>query len=222
VTAAGARGRSAEIAAAWDANAENWARAVRSGAIASRAEATDAAILAAVGARRPRALLDMGCGEGWLVRRLTQEGVAEVAGLDASAALIDLARAADPTGDYRIADYRGAAAAFAGRAFDVVCFNFALLDADAAQALADGRRLLADGGAIVIQTVAPDPVCDGEEGWRTEDFRSFPGERWRAMPWYARSLAGWRTAAAQAGLRVASAAHVGEPQPVSLLLTLTP
>lgn len=46
----------------WQHNAQAWIDAVRSGAIESRREVTDAAILLAILGRQPSRVLDLGCG----------------------------------------------------------------------------------------------------------------------------------------------------------------
>ena len=81
------------VLAAWQANAAPWTRVVRAGSIASRREVTDAAIIAAVREHQPRSVLDIGCGEGWLLRALGRR-IARRLGVDAVPALIDAARAA--------------------------------------------------------------------------------------------------------------------------------
>ena len=48
----------------------------------------------------PGSVVDIGCGEGWLARRLRKEPGLRVVGIDASKALIDKARSADPEGCY--------------------------------------------------------------------------------------------------------------------------
>jgi 2-polyprenyl-3-methyl-5-hydroxy-6-metoxy-1,4-benzoquinol methylase len=58
----------ARIVESWHANAQPWVSAVRSGQIASRQLATDAAIIDAVLSQSPALVLDIGCGEGWLAR----------------------------------------------------------------------------------------------------------------------------------------------------------
>ena len=67
-------------------------QAIRNQEIASRKLVTDAAIIAAIKARCPATVLDIGCGEGWLARRLAEQGM-RVTGVDAIPALIDTASA---------------------------------------------------------------------------------------------------------------------------------
>ena len=93
------------ILESWHANAGRWTAAVRSGAIASRRAGTDSAILGAIveavarllPACIPGHVLDLGCGEGWLTRRLRAEAGCRVTGADGSAELVRLAREADPS-----------------------------------------------------------------------------------------------------------------------------
>ncbi len=184
----------------WEANAGLWTEAVRSRAIASRRLATDAAILGAVLRRRPRRLLDLGCGEGWLCRAVATQ-VPERVGVDASQALVDAARSAGSAA-FHHASYEDIAAGRLGRLgrFDVVVANFALLDEDLQPLLQALLELTEAGGGLVIQTLhpaaAPPPY---EDGWREETFASFgDGRGWTPMPWYFRTTGGWLSAIAQA------------------------
>jgi 2-polyprenyl-3-methyl-5-hydroxy-6-metoxy-1,4-benzoquinol methylase len=222
----------AAIAASWDANAAAWTGAVRAGAIASRRLATDAAITAAVLARRPRRVLDLGCGEGWLARRLATERV-EVVGVDGSAALVEAAAAAGGGATFLRLAYEDLIAdpGAAGTGFDVVAANFALLAEDLVPLLSALRRPgdgpLAAGGALVVQTLHP--LAAGppyRDGWRTEDFRGLDGGegRWRPMPWYFRTLSSWVALLREAGYALddlREPAHPGTGDPLSLLATAT-
>ena len=83
------------ILESWTINASPWTRAVREKQIASRRLATDQAIIDAIVDCKPKSVLDVGCGEGWLVRALTERGI-QAAGVDAIPALIERARQAGP------------------------------------------------------------------------------------------------------------------------------
>jgi 2-polyprenyl-3-methyl-5-hydroxy-6-metoxy-1,4-benzoquinol methylase len=235
----------AALGESWVANAVSWTAAVRSGGIESRRLATDAVVLAAVLDRAPGRVLDLGCGEGWLVRALAERGVAAV-GTDASAPLVEAARAAgggQGGGDFRVLSYAdlaadpGAAGGPSGALFDVVVANFALLGADHGPLLrALGEGALAPGGALVIQTLHPAAAGPPyRDGWRTEDFRGFGGGGaggvaggeggWRPMPWYFRTLGSWLSLLRGAGfalLDIREPVHPATGLPLSLLLVAEP
>jgi 2-polyprenyl-3-methyl-5-hydroxy-6-metoxy-1,4-benzoquinol methylase len=214
---------SQKLSQSWDANAQVWTRAVREGLIPSRKAATDAAILDAIRARAPKRLLDMGCGEGWLVRAAREMG-ADAVGIDGSEALIEAAQKLDPLSDYLVLPYEDAAEDpdALGGPFDAITLNYALLGETIQGLLATLATCLTPSGAILIQTLHPWSAADGryEDGWRTEDFSAFEGEAWEPMPWYFRTLASWQRVIAGAGLRTAGirepAAEPGAP-PLSIL-----
>jgi SAM-dependent methyltransferase len=216
------RDKKQALADSWARNAANWTRAVRDGRIASRTAGTDAALLDAIAARKPRRFLDAGCGEGFHVRRIAEMTGWDAVGFDGSAALIEAARAADPDNRYEVLSYDAfvATPAAIGGPFDVVAFNYALFDEDVTPLLAAARRVLAPDGAVVIQTLHPDAM-GGEDGWRTEDFAAFGDGDWTPMPWYFRTLESWTAVIADAGL---TRARVIEPAagpggaPLSLLM----
>lgn len=212
------------IERSWIENAAAWTRAVRTGAIESRRGATNKAILDAVKRRSPRRVLDVGCGEGWLARSLYGSGV-EVVGVDAAAPLI---RAASSLGGgtFHVLSYRDLVAKphAVGGDFDVVVFNFSLLDADIEPLLQTAGDLLSDHGSVVIQTAHPWRARGDEpyqDGWRTETFAGFGGAFEAAMPWYYRTLTTWFDVITGAGLIVTQLTEPGDPsrdEPLSLLL----
>lgn len=230
-SAASAPDLHAELASSWERNAEAWTTAVRSGAIPSRRAGTDAAILDAVRRAGPGHILDVGCGEGWLVRALAADGH-EVTGVDASAPLIAAAEAAPaPAGTgrirYAVADYAAlpALAERLGAPFDIAVCNFALLGDDLHDTLLAIRALLADHGTLVIQTMHPWSACGDApyaDGWRTETFDAFGGQFPTPMPWFFRTLSSWCRTISDAGFQLSA---VNEPVapgaslPLSLVLT---
>lgn len=193
-----------DLEQSWIANAANWTRAVRERLIPSRKAGTDAAIVDAIVARRPRQMLDVGCGEGWLCRRLRLLTACETTGIDSSPDLIHNAFETDPTGRYLVLRYADLVAGRheLGGGFDVVVFNYALFEEDLAPLLTAARDLLAPRGALIIQTLHPDAFPAAPEGWRTEDFSAFQNKTWTPMPWYYRSLQSWRETIGRAGLAI--------------------
>jgi 2-polyprenyl-3-methyl-5-hydroxy-6-metoxy-1,4-benzoquinol methylase len=211
----------------WSDNAASWTEAVRSGAIVSRRLGTDAAIIHAVLELRPGRVLDVGCGEGWLARRLTQAGV-EVLGVDGSEELIHSARQAGGAEYLRMAYREIADGGLAGRRFDAVVLNFALLEEDHTPLLQSLGSLLSPAGRLLIQTVHP-WAARGEgaysDGWREESFADFPVPFPTAMRWYSRTLAGWFTLLRSSGLVVVALhepSHPDRVEPLSLLLVASP
>lgn len=211
----------ADLAQSWVSNADAWTAAVRGGDIESRRRVTDRAIVEAVLANQPGRVLDLGCGEGWLVRALAKHGV-EGVGIDGSANLIAAARSSGG-GTFHVCTYEELAdkAGDIGRGFDVISANFAILHEEVSALLQTLRQLLAPRGKLVIQTLHPwsagGRYCDG---WREEDFGSFQGE-WQPMPWYFRTLGSWLALLRECGYSVTDLVEPVHPDtqlPVSLLI----
>ena len=212
----------ADLQLSWQLNAKAWIDAVRGGAIESRRQVTDQAILLAILGRQPERVLDLGCGEGWLLRALADRGI-DAVGVDGDAALVEAARAAGSSAVHK-ASYEQLAAEEVdiGSDYDLVCANFALLHQDIIPLLAAMKALLAPSGTMVIQTLHPWSMANGDyqDGWREESFAGFAGQ-WQPMPWYFRTLASWLNALDMAGLRLVNLQEPQHPQsavPQSLLL----
>jgi SAM-dependent methyltransferase len=101
----------------------------------------------------PRRLVDIGCGEGRFDRLLVEMGY-RVIGFDASPSLIELAVAADPGGDYRVAD----AASLPlddGSADAVVSFQGLHAIRDLAGTCREAYRLLRPEGSFCFAILHP-------------------------------------------------------------------
>lgn len=211
------------IKESWDANAAAWTDAVRENGISSRAAGTDAAIIDAIMSCAPARVLDVGCGEGWLARRLAALGV-QVTGIDGSAELLRNAREAG-AGEFLLLgydDYAKAPAAV-GEDFDVAVFNFALLGEEITALLRAARKSIKVGGAVIVQTVHPLSAAQSryEDGWRIEDFAKLGGGFRESMPWYFRTIATWLRVLAAASLdliELREPVHPASGQPLSLIL----
>jgi SAM-dependent methyltransferase len=214
-----------EIERSWTTNAAAWTTVVRDGLIPSRKAGTDAAIVEAVRALRTGPILDVGCGEGWLVRALAEHGLAAT-GIDISAPLIHAARALGG-GTFDVVTYeqlQQQPEIVAGPWRGIVC-NFALLAEPVHPLLTALRTRLAAGGRLLIQTVHPwsargDRPYQSE--WRTETFDAFGTAFPAPMPWYYRTMGDWHRALTTAGLRVLrldEPLHPDTGAPLSALFT---
>ncbi|HMN82984.1 MAG TPA: class I SAM-dependent methyltransferase [Burkholderiaceae bacterium] len=97
--------------------------------------------------------LDVGCGAGLALQVAKRRG-ARITGLDASAALLAVARERVPDADLRQTDLQQLP--FAAHAFDRVSgFNAFQYAADPAAALAEAGRVCRPGGGILIATWGP-------------------------------------------------------------------
>lgn len=219
--------QNARIRQSWQANADAWTRAVREQRIESRRLVTDAAILSALADGPALRVLDIGCGEGWLCRALVGQG-SECVGVDASAPLVDAARAAGG-GRFEAMDYAALTASGSSLGqFDALVCNFALLDEDIAPLLCALRERLSPGGRLLIQTVHPWAACGDEpyvNGWRLETFAAFGGEFSAPMPWFFRTLESWLALLATSGWclrQLREPCHPATGKPCSLLLEVQP
>ena len=183
----------ARILASWSKNVAAWTGAVRQGRIESRKLVTDHAVVAAVLDAAPRSVLDLGCGEGWLVRRLAAQGI-EAIGVDAIPALVEQARSAGG-GDFRVASYADLAAGKLGLRVDLAVCNFALLGRESVEDLLRALpALLKPGGRLIVQTLHPVSACGDlayEDGWREGSWSGFGADFTDPAPWYFRTLESW-------------------------------
>jgi SAM-dependent methyltransferase len=138
---------------AWDAQAERWSVWARTPGHDSYWRFHRERFFELLPADLDVPVLDVGCGEGRLTRELRADGW-DIAGIDASPAMIDLAREADPDGDYRVSD--AAALPFENGAFGLVIAFMSLQDVDDPErAIAEAGRVLRPGGALCLAITHP-------------------------------------------------------------------
>jgi len=213
----------AALKGSWETNAQAWTKAIREGKIESRRLVTNEAIVQTILQQNPKRVLDVGCGEGWLARALSKHG-AQVIGTDASAPLIETAKAAGG-GEFYLLTYEQIAQDphIVGQKFDAIALNFALLDEEIVPLLGALNTLLNPEGKLIVQTVHP-WAAKGDQtyrsGWRTETFEGFGGEFAEPMPWYYRTLEDWFASLESAGLRLIQLYEPRFPEqnPLSLLM----
>ena len=212
----------ARILDSWTRNAEPWTEAVRENRIESRTLVTNHAIVDAVLSRSPREILDIGCGEGWLVRALAEYGINGI-GVDAVSALIRQAASAGG-GDFRVASYEEIADGLLDVSVDVIVANFSLIGKESVDGVV--RRapaLLEKGGALIIQTLHPQ-VATGdqpyEDGWRHGSWAGFSCSFSDPAPWYFRTVGTWKSLITECGfgsIEVREPLHPATGKPASII-----
>jgi 2-polyprenyl-3-methyl-5-hydroxy-6-metoxy-1,4-benzoquinol methylase len=212
----------ASIVHSWHKNASPWTDAVRGNQIESRTLVTNRAIIEAVLSRAPRTMLDIGCGEGWLVRALAEHGVLAT-GVDVVPALIEQATHAGG-GEFRVASYEQIAAGELDIKVDVVVANFSLIGKESVEGVVRrAPELLNEGGALIIQTLHPVVAGAGapyEDGWRDGSWAGFSKDFSDPAPWYFRTLESWKSLLSEAGfqsLETREPIHPGTGKPASAI-----
>jgi SAM-dependent methyltransferase len=210
-----------KIIDSWGKNTAPWVTAVREGEIESRILVTNRAIVDVVRSLDPATGIDIGCGEGWLVRAL--DGVAMI-GVDVVPGLVDAARQAGG-GDFRTMSYEEIAEGRLNLALDVAICNFSLLGEEAVTGLFRAApSFLRPGGAFVVQTMHPAAACGDapyRDGWRTGSWDGFNAGFTDPPPWYFRTLGSWVKLYGDHGLQlreVREPVHPKTGKPVSLIL----
>jgi len=103
-------------------------------------------------------LLDVGCGAGLAAQLAAQRG-AEVTGLDAAAALIEIARERVPAGDFRVGELEELP--YPDHRFDAVTgFNAFQYAANPVTALAEARRVVRPEGQVVMAVWGQAEDCE--------------------------------------------------------------
>jgi 2-polyprenyl-3-methyl-5-hydroxy-6-metoxy-1,4-benzoquinol methylase len=139
----------------WEANAQYWVKVIRERRDRYRTELTDQAVIDAIGRCEGLRILDAGCGEGYLARRLASLG-AEVLGVDAAQGLIDAAEALPAQGTVSFTRASVDAIPSEDKSFDLVVCNhlFSHLQ-DPSRAVHEFGRVLTSDGRLIILTLHP-------------------------------------------------------------------
>jgi 2-polyprenyl-3-methyl-5-hydroxy-6-metoxy-1,4-benzoquinol methylase len=212
----------AKIVDSWRNNARPWVEAIREDRIESRKQVTNQAIIDIIVSRSPRSVLDLGCGEGWLIRELAARNINGI-GVDSISHLIEAAQHAHSS-DYRVVSYEEIAAGKLKVLVDAIVSNFALLGKESVEGIFKAApSLLNSQGALIVQTLHPAIACGDlpyQEGWREGSWAGFGDDFTDPAPWYFRTLESWTKLFAENGfwrLEIHEPIHPKTQKPASVI-----
>ena len=155
-------------------------------------------------------VLEVGCGTGRWLTALAAHGC-DVAGIDPSQKMLDVASAQLPEAE--LVRGRGEALPWSDGSFDrVVCINALHHHDDPAASLAEARRVLVDGGALLVAGLDPHRRLDA---WWIYDF--FEGALDTDLARYpsAEDIRGWMVDAGFGSVQTVEVQHIVSRVPVA-------
>jgi len=189
-----------KIIHSWEQNVNPWIRAIDEGEIESRISTTNEAIIAQVKTLSPSSIIDIGCGEGWLVNALANDNK-NVLGIDAIPAFIKYAKK-HRKGRYKVLPYEELASTPLDENFDLAICNFSLLGKESVELVINQLpTILKSKGGLLVQT--PHPCFSNAnytDGWCTGSWQGFNTAFKDPAPWYFRTLSSWVNLFNQNGL----------------------
>jgi SAM-dependent methyltransferase len=157
----------AEIQANWNQNADRWDAGYDQDGDRNRRYHSDEPMLALLGNVKGQRVLDVGCGNGYLCRKLARGG-AEMTGVDLSDRFLQMAQEREAQEPLGITYHHGSVADMdflPDSHFDKAVSNYVLMDVrDFRGALREVFRLLRPGGRFVVVISHPCFSC-GPGGW---------------------------------------------------------
>lgn len=146
-----------------------------------------ATVLRELEKERPRAILDLGCGNGALCEEIhARFPGAEIAGVDLSAPQVEANAKRLPWGTWMVADLGADTPPRLGRTFDAVVTSEVIEHVDDPASFLRNARTLARRGAVLVLSTQSGKVQETER--RVGHLRHFSCEQMRALL----TSAGWR------------------------------
>lgn len=183
-----------KIIDSWTKNVQPWIKAIDEGQIKSRTQLTNKAIIKTITALNPSNVLDIGCGEGWLVRALDQYGI-NAFGVDVVPEFISHANK-QGKGQFKCIAYEDLLDTSFEEKFDLIVCNFSLLGKESVeQVFKSVALLLKPEGFFVVQTIHPlsnSKDAPYKDGWRTGTWDGFNSQFKDPAPWFFRTLESWK------------------------------
>jgi 2-polyprenyl-3-methyl-5-hydroxy-6-metoxy-1,4-benzoquinol methylase len=220
-------GNEDQIINSYNLNASEWSSLIRNDLSENRKTITNPAIIRSVLSLSPSRIIDLGCGEGWLVRELCKIGI-DAVGVEGSNLLVESARNLHEEKRYINATYKDIATStyLKKNDFDMAVANFSLIGEESTIEAVDAcsKFLLKQGGYLIVQTLHPCFSVPAEQycsGWRQGTWSGLPGNFSDPAPWYFRTLEDWVRLFSNNALclyKIIEPRASAEEKPVSIIL----
>lgn len=218
-----------EVLKSWNENADEWVRTLEEKRIPSR-EVTNNAITSILSQLSATKILDCGCGEGWLTRKMTEIGKESI-GIDATSALIANAKTRGQESFYLMSyDDINSGREIPEGPFEVVVFNFSIYQKDGLiQLFKNIKKTMIKNGSILIQTLHPNFMKQQglplKSQWIEDSWKGLSGDFKNGHRWFARTFDDWATIFSKSDLlqkeRIEVADSENNPVSVIFILSLT-
>jgi len=185
-----------DVLNSWNENADEWIKTLEEKRITSR-KVTNTAIVSTISKLVVGKILDCGCGEGWLTRKMTDIGIKSV-GVDATAKLIKNARTKGPEAYYAMSyEEISKGKSIPESPFDAAVFNFSLYQKDGLKILFTSiKKAISKSGLIIIQTLHPyfleQQGLTFKSQWLENSWMGLSGDFKNGHQWYARTITDWQ------------------------------
>ncbi|MCA0986518.1 class I SAM-dependent methyltransferase [Guptibacillus algicola] len=154
----------------WDANAEAYTKGYTEEGDLHREVFLNPCLFTLIGDSTDKKILDAGCGEGYLSRKLAHDG-ASVTAVDYSEKMLEIAKE-KTSSSVDVTSFHGNCETLPfleDSSFDLIVSNMVMQDlSDHESALREMYRLLIDGGSFIFSILHPCFVTP-ESGWEKND-----------------------------------------------------
>ena len=200
----------------WQENAPAWIQSIQEEEIKSRKLITNQAILESILSISPKIILDVGCGEGWLCRTMTEKNI-QATGIDGIAELIAQAKKKGNENYYTISYQHileGQTKAL--KIYNAAVFNYSIFEKEMVpQLFINFKKHLTKDGKIIIQTISPKNELFRQrpaDGWMEEKWEGLNNNYSTPFKWYYRSEPEWLALFKSTGYNLLSKKEIIHPE----------
>jgi len=208
--------REEKIMEAWERNSDSWIDTIDNEELESRSLVTNKSIVQQILSNKPEDVLDVGCGEGWLTRKLSEEGI-DTLGIDGSEKLINDA-INKGNGHFLVMEYEDIRNGKLNKdhQYDIIVFNYSLFGKELTEDIIGVlKNNLVANGKLLIQTIHPENnslISKSESGWIRKTGKGLNKKFKQSYEWYFRTRDDWERLFKSCGYKLQQSIDIEHPQ----------